>query len=103
MSGLFSSLEISRKSLSAQQQALQVTGNNIANVNTPGYSRQRAVLESSLPVQAGLLQIGTGVEVKSIESARDRFLDIRVAQGTQSNGKQQALADSLSQIEGIFN
>jgi len=103
MSGLFSSLEIGRKSLLAQQQALNVTSNNIANVNTPGYSRQQAVLEASPPVQDGLIQIGTGVDVKSIESARDRYLEIRVADGTQSNGKQQALVDSLSQIEGIFN
>lgn len=103
MSGLFGSLEIGRKSLQTQQQALQVTSNNIANVNTPGYSRQRAVLEASRPVQAGMLQLGTGVEIKTVESARDRFLEIRVAQGNEGNGKQQALVDSLSQIEGVFN
>jgi flagellar hook-associated protein 1 FlgK len=103
MSGLFGSLEIGRKSLMVQQQALQVTSNNIANVNTPGYSRQRAVLESSRPLQAGLLQIGTGVEIKTVESARDRFLEIRVAQGNQGSGKQQALVDSSSQIEAVFN
>jgi flagellar hook-associated protein 1 len=103
MSGLFSSLEIGRKSLLAQQQALQVTSNNVANVNTPGYSRQRAVLEASRPLQDGLLQIGTGVDVSSVESARDRFLEIRVADGTQSAGKQQASLDSLNQIEGVFN
>jgi flagellar hook-associated protein 1 FlgK len=49
MSTLFSNLEIGRKSLQAHQLALQVTSNNMSNINTPGYSRQRAVLETAYP------------------------------------------------------
>ncbi|MFN8009146.1 MAG: flagellar hook-associated protein FlgK [Terriglobia bacterium] len=102
MGTLFGGFEIGRKSLNAQQLALQVTSNNIANINTPGYSRQTAVLEDGNPIQTKIGQVGTGVEVRNIESVRDRFLELRVAQETQKNSQQQAASDSLSQIESVL-
>jgi len=103
MWSLLSSLEIGRKSLAAQQAGLQVVSNNIANVNTPGYTRERAVLEPSLPEPTTAGQIGTGVDVRTVESARDQFLEIRISQASQNTGKQDAIVGYLSQIESTFS
>ncbi len=51
MGSLFASLDIGRKSLQAHQLALQVTSNNMSNINTPGYSRLHTVFETDLPVR----------------------------------------------------
>ncbi len=103
MSTLFSSLEIGRKSLYAQQLALQVTGNNIANVNTEGYTRQKAVLTPSYSVPTAAGQMGTGVEVLRIEAVRDQFIEARLQNVTQAQSKQEALYNKLSQVEAVFN
>jgi len=50
MGSLFSSLTIAVGALQAEQGALNVTSNNVANVNTPGYARQRAVLDEGIPL-----------------------------------------------------
>ncbi|MBT8369338.1 MAG: hypothetical protein KJO34_00115, partial [Deltaproteobacteria bacterium] len=54
-------LSIGSKALTVQQRAIHVTGNNIANVNTPGYSRQRLNISSDVPVDTGAGVIGSGV------------------------------------------
>ena len=101
MSTLFGNLEIGRKALLAHQLALQVTSNNMSNVNTPGYSRQKTVLEEDHPNQTAAGPVGTGVVVKNIDAIRDQFIDLRLAQGTQSAGKQQALFNTLSRIQSV--
>ena len=102
MGSLFASLDIGRKSLQAHQLALQVTSNNMSNVNTPGYSRQHAVFEPdfSVPTSAGL--IGSGVTVKNIASARDQFIELRVAEETQHASEQEAMFNTLDQIQRIL-
>ena len=50
MSGINSTLELARRSLFAQQQALNTTSNNIANANTDGYTRQRVVMTPENPL-----------------------------------------------------
>ncbi|HEX4998906.1 MAG TPA: flagellar hook-associated protein FlgK [Terriglobia bacterium] len=99
---LFSSLEIGRRALSAQQAALQVTSNNIANVNTPGYHRQRAVLEPTPAEPTPIGPLGTGVTVTKIEAARDRFLEYRIGQVTQGVGRDEAIAGYLGQVETVL-
>lgn len=78
MSINFSPFEIGRRALNAQQFGITVTGQNIANVNTPGYSRQRVVLAESLPQNASRYAVGTGVDVKSVQDFRDRFIESRL-------------------------
>ena len=53
MSGITTLLNIAKGALAAQQYGLNVTGHNIANVNTPGYSRQNVPHTSAMPYQAG--------------------------------------------------
>jgi flagellar hook-associated protein 1 len=61
MTDIFGVLSIGSKALSAQQKGIYVTGNNIANINTPGYSRQRLNMASDFPVDSSIGPVGTGV------------------------------------------
>lgn len=110
MAGLFSIFNIGVRGLSAQQTALNVTSHNIANANTEGYSRQRAVLETTAPYggngmnsPGGAGQLGTGVQVSQIQRLRDTFLDYQIRSETSSQGTAQATEKYVSQIEGVFN
>ncbi|MBN1592508.1 MAG: flagellar hook-associated protein FlgK [Candidatus Coatesbacteria bacterium] len=73
MTNIFSVLNIGVRSLSAQQTAINICGHNIANINTPNYTRQSAILSASTPNQLGLLQVGTGAEVNQILQYRDTY------------------------------
>ncbi len=90
---IFGTLNVARRALQAQQSALQTVGHNLANVATPGYTRQRAELVS----------VGTqnGVDVAAIQRLRDRFADAAVQREQQALGKSQAQADLLQRLEGI--
>jgi flagellar hook-associated protein 1 FlgK len=103
MSTLFSNLEIGRKSLYASQFALQVTNNNVSNVNTPGYHRQGVLLTPSYTVPTAAGQIGTGVDVKSVISVRDQFIESRLSRGMQNQSREEALYNTLAQVEAVFN
>src|SRR5579862_9128003 len=81
MASTFGGLEIGARALTASQIALNVTGQNTANVGTPGYSRQVVNLEETDPyggpgISTGKpSQLGTGVSVASVTRVRDDFLD----------------------------
>jgi flagellar hook-associated protein 1 FlgK len=103
MGSLSASLNISTGSLQAEQTAIQTTTNNIANVNTPGYSRQVANFDDDPPVQIGTLTLGSGVNINQITSLRDSILDLRVNQETQQQGSLNAFISSGQQIQSLFN
>ena len=71
--GISGILSIGSKALLAQQKGIYVTGNNIANVNTPGYTRQRVNLSSDVPVNSGAGLVGTGVRATGVERIYQRF------------------------------
>jgi flagellar hook-associated protein 1 FlgK len=103
----FFGLQTTLRGLIAQQRAVDVTSHNIANANTPGYSRQEAVLEptAAYDVRTGALigggggQIGTGVDVATYNRIRDAFLDLQYRAQNMSLGQAQTTADNLSQVE----
>jgi flagellar hook-associated protein 1 FlgK len=66
------------RALIAARLGMQTAGNNVANANTPGYTRQRIELASSLPFSLGGLQIGTGVDVTGITRLVDDGLERRL-------------------------
>ncbi|UUO05832.1 flagellar hook-associated protein FlgK [Blastopirellula sp. J2-11] len=75
---LFTSLQQSKNALVAAQIGIQVTGNNIANVNTPDYLRER-VIYTPAPTQAyGNLRLGMGVQVEAVVQQVDQFLEERL-------------------------
>jgi flagellar hook-associated protein 1 FlgK len=83
--GLNGSLLLGLQSMNAQQVAIQTVGNNISNVNTPGYARQRANLTND-EVTYGGSEVGTGVSVSNIESLRSSLLDSLVQQSLGDQG-----------------
>jgi flagellar hook-associated protein 1 len=103
----FSGLQTSLRGLLAQQRSLDVTAHNIANAQTPGYTRQEAVLGAALPytIDAGMLvdgsgaQLGQGVDVLEYRRMRDSFLDLQFRAQNMSLGEKTATADGLSRVE----
>jgi flagellar hook-associated protein 1 FlgK len=102
MSSLNASLASALSGLIAEQGALAATTNNVANVNTPGYSREHPVLATSDPVVIDPLTFGTGVTLQSIESIRDPILEGQIQQQTQAQGQFSTLTSALQQTQVNF-
>lgn len=102
MAGLFSGLEIGKRALSTHQLWLNTIGHNIANVNTPGYTRQRVAITSSDPFEHRLGPVGTGVRAVNINHIRDLFLGQQYRQDNKQLGRWNAMDKTLAQIEALF-
>jgi flagellar hook-associated protein 1 FlgK len=103
MSGLYGSLSTALSALLVSQQSLETSANNVANTNTPGYSRQRPILVPGDPVVLGNWSIGTGVVLQKFESIRDPILELRINQETQNQGQLDAALGALQQIQVGFS
>ena len=103
MSSLLGLLDIGGSGLLSHQKAIQVTGHNIANVNTPGYSRQRANLVAKPPMANTPGQVGTGVNVTEIQRIYDGFLGVQINSEHQDLGRWEAQKGALEQTEIIFD
>lgn len=101
--GILSLLDIGKSALLANQVALQVVGQNIANVSTPGYSKQEAVLEAAEPMDSRPGQIGMGVKATEIRRQYDNFIENDIILHRQTLGDLGASADAASQVEQVFN
>lgn len=102
MYGINVGFEIGKRALLAQQYALNLTGHNIANVNTPGFTRQQAIIVSTEPMRSAKGNFGTGVEVTTVRHLRAFFLDEQFRRESQDLGRWQTLAQSWSHIETIY-
>ena len=103
MGGLGVSLNIGRGALSTSQYNLAVTGNNIANVSTPGYSRQTTILNTQQPVTLGTNQFGTGVEIEMVMRHVDELLEERLlTQKSILAGSQEGVL-YMDNLESLFN
>ena len=107
--GTFGSFTAARLGIYASQSSLNVTGNNIANINTEGYTRQRADLVS-IHSYGGIryansynLNIGYGVLVDSVSQLRDPFLDIRYRNENSNVGAYEEKLDCLQQLSHILD
>ncbi len=85
MGSAFSGIELGKRAIQAQQDAIQTVGHNLSNANTEGYSRQRVELKEMDPLYDPALnreerpgQIGQGVMVQSISRVRDDLLEQRI-------------------------
>src|SRR4051794_11073411 len=99
----FSPIEIGRRALRASQMGLVVTGQNIANVNTPGYTRQQVQLSAVGTDLANMQMTGAGVTVDGVRQFRDRFVDARLQRETAIAGRLTAQRDALAPVEVVFN
>lgn len=102
MSGI-NVMNIAKGGLLSHQTAIDLTGTNIANVNTPGYTRQRAVFDSVTNSTMGANQAQTGVVIKGIERIYDRFLATQIALQTHAFAYSGTYREQLSRVEVIFN
>lgn len=82
MLGLFGTLQMATRSLQTQRNGTEVAGHNLANVNTPGYSRQRVEIESSITVRSEMGLQGTGADAVAIRQIRDRLVDRNITSET---------------------
>lgn len=103
MGGLSGTLGIATNALIADQGALEVSANNIANANTPGYTREEANLVEQAPVQIGSLLYGQGVILQNIQSIRDPVLELRIQQETSAQGQLTAFTGGMNQVQSLFN
>jgi len=101
--GIYSSLIIGRDAVIANQRAIEITGHNIANVNTPGYSRQRLMLQAKDPIETGLGMVGTGVTAFGVERIYDYFLGDQINNAAQDLGKWEAQKNVLARVEIVFD
>jgi len=99
MSNIF---DVGSSALNALQRAISTTGNNIANVNTEGYSRQEVEFRARTPDSIGGHQIGTGVEISSIRRAYDQFLTADVQARVSSSSYYSLYATTAEQIDNLM-
>jgi flagellar hook-associated protein 1 FlgK len=88
--------------LNADTGALQITNNNIANANTPGYTRKLAIFQEAAPTYEGGLNTGNGVVLEGYQSVRDELVNSQIQQETQAQSGANAQLSSLQQIQPTF-
>lgn len=99
---ILSTLFIGRGALTTQQKAIQTTGHNIANVSTPGFSRQRVELSSAAPLLLGGVSFGQGVESDGIRSLVSDFFETQLLNVNGAVGFARAQNKALVGIEAAF-
>ncbi|MEJ2656886.1 MAG: flagellar hook-associated protein FlgK [Desulfobacterales bacterium] len=103
MSGIGMVLNIATTALNAQQNGIEVTAHNIANVNTEGYSRQSPVLEPKQPLPYEGLIMGRGVDVDQVIQSSDRFIENRLMQEKSNMSSASEMEKYMQVLEGYFN
>ena len=102
MGGLTPLLGIGTSALAAFQRALAVTGHNISNVNTPGYSRQETILTETDPQNSRPGQIGTGVQASEIRRSVDTFVERQLLTSHERSGQFEASRNALQRVQPLF-
>ncbi|MCP3979341.1 MAG: flagellar hook-associated protein FlgK [bacterium] len=99
---LFGYFQIGLQSMNVSRLGLQVAGDNMANVFTPGYARRRLELTPGIPqaIQGGM--IDQGVDVARLRRMEDRFLQSSLEREHGRHAGQEELLRGLSQVETLF-
>lgn len=103
MGTLSSALSIVLGSLDADQGAISVTTNNLANANTPNYDRQIVQFSENAPIVEGNLSFGTGVTLEQAQTVRSNVLQLQLNQETQTSGQLDSFVNGMTQVESLFN
>jgi flagellar hook-associated protein 1 FlgK len=103
MSSLGLVFDIAKNALSAQRYGLDVTAHNIANVNTPGYSRQSPVYEAKLPFPYGGLLFGRGVDTDTVKRTSDQFIENRLMHQQSELLNSKEMESYMKVLGGIFS
>ncbi len=100
--GLFDALGIGMRGLNVAQTQIDVTGQNISNANTEGYSRKRVDLQAASIRNDVFGQQGIGVEVTTIARVRDEFLDRQTWEQMGEKGLTTEIASAYTRLENIL-
>lgn len=103
MSGLGLVLNIAKESLLAEKYAIDVISHNIANVNTPGYTRQSAILQAKEASQVGKLMLGRGVSIDEVIQNSNSFIETRLRDRTSELTAMSEKEVYMSSLEQTFN
>lgn len=103
MPGIYMAMEIARKALIASQTAILVTSHNVANVNTPGYSRQEAIVTEAGAMSTFGGQLGLGAVVTGIRQRVDFLTDRQLVSENGAYASLDYTSRATGQIEAIFN
>ena len=98
---LFSTIQLSSNALQANQIGLQVVGQNIANDNTPGYSREVVNYAPAPMQQIGNISLGTGVQVQGVVQVVDQFLEQRLRGANADVANSSTQSQTYQNLEGI--
>jgi flagellar hook-associated protein 1 FlgK len=102
MLGLFGTLSMANRSLQTQRAGTEVAGHNLANVNTPGYSRQRVDIDTSLAIPSEMGPQGTGADAVGIQQIRDALLDRQIVTETSVRGAYEARQRALQLGQAVL-
>ena len=103
MGGLLQALNAGKTSLLTNQKSIEIVGNNVANVNTEGYSRQRAELSQIPAVNFGDFFVGQGVTVSDVYREYDVFITRQLQEKSITLGEESGRSNPLTELERIFN
>src|SRR5580658_4364690 len=102
MGTINSAMSIMGGALDADQEALNVVANNVANANTPGYTDEVPNWQENPPITIGPQQIGDGVTETGATSQRDRVLESRLDQQQQIASASSTRLSALNNIQALF-
>lgn len=109
MSSTFSGYYVARSGIQAARSNLQITGQNMTNVNTPGYTRQRVDTSTVGPCGSNMryasseIGIGWGVNCDGVSQLRDPYLDIQYRMKNAEAGNTGTVSDILNDLENIYD
>lgn len=102
MPSIFNSLNTASRAVSANRLGIDVSSHNIANVNTPGYSRQRVNITTSHPMDTIYGAIGTGVDIGGVNRIRNSLLDVQFRNTNHNFGRSSVMEQMFYQVETII-
>ena len=102
MGTINSALSLMTGALDADQEALNVVANNVANANTPGYTVEKPDWQENAPIDVGSLLIGDGVTETGATSQRDRVLEERLDQQQQLASASSTRLTALNTMQALF-
>src|ERR1022692_4901977 len=103
MLGLFGTLNLAARSLQTQMAGVEIAGQNLGNVNTPGYSRQQVVIQTGPAIQTGIGPQGTGANAVAIQQITDALLNGQIQNQTSATGYWNANQGALESAQTALN
>ncbi len=103
MPTIFDALNIGKSGLYANQMAMNTTGNNVANANTEGYTKESAEMTTDMPMLTSYGAFGTGVKIAEIQSARDNLIDKSLRSSLMDEAYYDKMNSSMDRLQNVFN